>query len=239
MNIDYFSCMPISIRKMDSDTDGRSTINKKEKIYETLLQRILFMQYAPGEILNETTLAEEFGTSRGPLRDVLKRLEWKKLVLTMPRLGTQVTEIDFQKIIQVFQIRFDIEPLAAKLACENASQEHVDRIEKLIGKLNAMPKDGKRVTGIKFIEIDFLFRDILYGAAQNPILTELSDFLYHLTLRVHLLTFNKGDFSRLNPLFLNEMKEFQKVFTDGDVEEAGQIRRRYLKEYLVDVKSLF
>lgn len=197
------------------------------------------MQYAPGEILNETTLAKEFGTSRGPLRDVLKRLEWKKLVMSMPRLGTQVTEIDFQKIIQVFQIRFDIEALAAKLACENASQEHIDRIDKLIDKLNRIPKDGKRLTGVKFIEIDLLFRDILYEAAQNPILREISDFLYHLTLRVHLLTFNKGDFSRLTPLFLNEIKEFQEVFANGDVEEAGQIRRRYLKEYLADVKSLF
>ena len=197
------------------------------------------MEYAPGEILNETTLAEEFGTSRGPLRDVLKKLEWKKLVMTMPRLGTQVTEIDFQKIIQVFQIRFDIEALASKLACENATQEHIDRIEMLIGRLNAIPRDGKRVTGVKFIEIDFLFRDILYEAAQNPILAELSDFLYHLTLRVHLLSFNKGDFSRLTRLFLNEMKDFQKVFANRNVDEAGQIRCRYLTEYLVDVKSLF
>lgn len=203
------------------------------------MQRILFMEYAPGEILNETTLAEEFGTSRGPLRDVLKKLEWKKLVMTMPRLGTQVTEIDFQKIIQVFQIRFDIEALASKLACENATREHIDRIEKLIGRLNAIPRDGKRVTGVKFIEIDFLFREILYEAAQNPILAELSDFLYHLTLRVHLLSFNKGDFSRLTRLFLNEMKDFQKVFADRNVDEAGQIRCRYLTEYLEDVKSLF
>jgi DNA-binding GntR family transcriptional regulator len=197
------------------------------------------MQYTPGEILNETTLAQEFGTSRGPLRDVLKRLEWKKLVMTMPRLGTQVTEIDFQKVIQVFQIRFDIEALAARLACENASQEYVDRIENLIGRLNLIPKDGKGITGNKFIEIDFLFREILYAAAQNPILKEISDFLYHLTLRVHLLAFNKGDFNRLAPLFLNEMKEIQEAFTNGNVEAAGQIRRRYLKEYLVDVKSLF
>ncbi len=197
------------------------------------------MQYAPGEILNETTLADEFGTSRGPLRDVLKRLEWKKLVTTMPRLGTQVTEIDFQKIVQVFQIRFDIEALAARLACENASQEHIDQIQNLIDRLNRIPEDGKKRAGVKFIEIDFLFRDILYEAAQNPILREISDFLYHLTLRVHLLTFNKGNFSRLTPLFLKEMKEFQKVFANGNVEEAGQIRRRYLKEYLEDVKSLF
>ena len=197
------------------------------------------MQYAPGEILNELTLAEEFGTSRGPLREVLKRLEWKKLVVTMPRLGTQVTEIDFQKIIQVFQIRFDIEALASRMACENATQEHIDRIEELIDSLNLIPKDGKKLTGVRFIEIDFLFRDILYGAAQNPILREISDFLYHLTLRVHLLTFNKGDFTRLTPLFLNEMREFQEVFSTGNIEEAGQIRKKYLKEYLVDVKSLF
>jgi DNA-binding GntR family transcriptional regulator len=197
------------------------------------------MEYAPGEILNETTLAGEFGTSRGPLRDVLKRLEWKKLVTTMPRLGTQVTEIDFQKIIQVFQIRFDIEALAARLACEHATREQTEQIEDLVARLDAIPGDGNRLTGIKFIEIDFLFRDILYGAAQNPILTELSDFLYHITLRVHLLSFNKGDFSRLTPLFMSEMREFQEVFTQGDIEAAGRIRRRYLKEYLEDVKSLF
>jgi DNA-binding GntR family transcriptional regulator len=197
------------------------------------------MHYAPGEILNETTLAEEFGTSRGPLRDVLKRLEWKKLVITMPRLGTQVTEIDFQKIIQVFQIRFDIEALAARLACENASREHIDQIQKLIDRLNQIPHDGKKGAGEKFIGIDFLFRDILYEAAQNAILKEISDFLYHLTLRVHLLTFNKGNFSRLAPLFLNEMQEFQAVFANGNIEKAGQIRKRYLKEYLEKVKSLF
>ncbi len=225
--------------QLDIVIDWRPQINKKEDIYETLLERILYMQYAPGEILNETTLAEEFGTSRGPLRDVLKRLEWKKLVMTMPRLGTQVTEIDFQKIIQVFQIRFDIEALAARLACQNASREHIEQIQELIDRLNRIPEDGKKGSGIKFIEIDFSFRDILYEAAQNPILREISDFLYHLTLRVHLLTFNKGDFSRLKPLFLNEMKEFQTVFANGNVEEAGQIRRRYQKEYLEDVKSLF
>jgi hypothetical protein len=53
------------------------------------------------------------------------------------------------------------------------------------------------------------------------------------------LAFNKGDSGRLKPVFLKEMKEFQKVFASRDVEEAGQIRQRYLKEYLADVKALF
>jgi DNA-binding GntR family transcriptional regulator len=197
------------------------------------------MQYAPGEILNETTLAEEFGTSRGPLREVLKRLEWKKLVVTMPRLGTQVTEIDFQKIIQVFQVRFDLEALASKLACENASQGHLDSIAKLIDKLNTDLQKGNPDREDNFLKIDFLFRDILYDAASNPILKEMSDFLYHLTLRINLLAFKKGDLERCTTLFSKEMHEFHQVFASGKPEEAAKLRRQYLTEYLVGVKSLF
>jgi DNA-binding GntR family transcriptional regulator len=217
----------------------RWAITKKEKIFETLLERILFMHYPPGEILNETTLAEEFGTSRGPLREVLKQLEWKKLVLTMPRLGTQVAEIDFQKIVQVFQIRTDLEALAARLACENATRKHIDRIGELIEKLKIDVDDDKKNPGINFIKIDFLFRDLLYEAAQNPILKEMSDFLYHLTLRINLLAYNKGDFQRCKPLFIEEMESFRTAFADRDVEAAARIRSRFLKEYLIGVKSLF
>jgi DNA-binding GntR family transcriptional regulator len=194
------------------------------------------MHYPPGEILNETTLAKEFGTSRGPLREVLKQLEWKKLVVTMPRLGTQVTEIDFQKVIQTFQIRFDIEALAARLACENATQAHIDRIGDLVATLNAGLAENP---GVDLIKIDMQFRDILYAAAQNPILKEISDYLYHITLRINLLAHQKGDFQRCQPLFLEEMRAFQAVFAGKDAAAAGEIRQRYMKAYLVGVKSLF
>jgi DNA-binding GntR family transcriptional regulator len=198
------------------------------------------MQYAPGEILNETTLAKEFGTSRGPLREVLKQLEWKKLVVTMPRLGTQVTEIDFQKVIQTFQIRFDVEALAARLASENALPAHVDRIGELIATLGEVSGDDRTPDpGIRLIKIDIQFRDILYEASQNPMLKEISDFLYHITLRINLLAHRKGDFQRCQPLFLEEMRAFQAVLSNGDGDAAGKLRQRYMKAYLKGVKSLF
>jgi len=197
------------------------------------------MQYQPGEILNETTLAKEFGTSRGPLREVLKQLEWKKLVVTMPRLGIQVTEIDFQKIIQTFRIRFDIEALAARLACENASQTHIDRIGGLIDKLNQGLVTGGESPAINFMEIDLQFRDILHEAAQNPILREMSDFLYHITIRINLLAYKGGDFDRCTPLFLEELRGFQKAFAQRDADGAARLRQDYMKQYLVGVKSLF
>ena len=49
------------------------------EIYRTIKNRILFLEYNPGQILNENTLAEEFGVSRTPLREVLSKLVWEHL----------------------------------------------------------------------------------------------------------------------------------------------------------------
>jgi len=55
-----------------------------QQIYQKILNRILFFEYVPGQILNENALANEFGLSRTPLRDVLSRLEWEQLVKIIP-----------------------------------------------------------------------------------------------------------------------------------------------------------
>ena len=39
-----------------------------EPIYTVIKERILFLDYKPGQILNENVLAKEFGVSRTPMR---------------------------------------------------------------------------------------------------------------------------------------------------------------------------
>lgn len=101
------------------------------EIYRTIKDRILFLEYTPGQILNENILAEEFGVSRTPLREVFNRLEWEQLVKILPRTGTMVIEIEFQKMLNVFQIRFEIEELAGMLAGEHITDDHLEKIEKI------------------------------------------------------------------------------------------------------------
>ena len=95
-----------------------------KEIYSLLRDRILSMEYKPGEILNEQKLAKEFGVSRTPLREALTKLEWDKLVRVLPRIGSMVTEIEFQKMVNVFRIRFELEDLAGCLAAENIRWGH-------------------------------------------------------------------------------------------------------------------
>jgi DNA-binding GntR family transcriptional regulator len=64
-------------------------------IYREIKRRILFLEYEPGQILNENVLAREFGVSRTPMREVLYRLSWEQLARIIARTGTMVTQIEF------------------------------------------------------------------------------------------------------------------------------------------------
>jgi len=185
-----------------------SKIIKKEDLYQEILERILFLEYRPGSILNEKQLVEEFGVGRGPLREVLKRLEWEKLVITMPRTGTMVTEIEFQKIIQVFQIRFDIEDLTGRLAAENITDEHLNKIDKIREESSKLFDNTNQRD---LISMDIKFRDVLHEAVSNLILKDLSNYLYHLTVRVYFLVSDRRDWGEAVQTFLSEIRRRIKI----------------------------
>jgi len=208
-----------------------------QKIYDVILDRILYGGYPAGKILNEQTLADEFSISRTPLRKVLFRLEWEQLLRIVPRTGAIVTEIEFHKMRHVFQIRAELEDLAGRLAAENINKTHLDSIKKLVQackKLAKMPQNSK-----KLIELDLKYRDILYEAADNPILKDQSQYLYHLTLRLTATLFNTGDWSDLVQMSHDEYKEIHQALTEKDVKKAGDLRRKWLGLHLDRIKLKF
>jgi len=100
-------------------------------VYSIIRDRILYLEYEPGKILNEKILAQEFGISRTPVRDVLNRLEWDQLVRIIPRTGSMVTEIEFSKIMNVFQVRFELADMEGRLAAEQFTPKHISTLERL------------------------------------------------------------------------------------------------------------
>ena len=52
-----------------------SKMNLKTQAYNTIRQKIVTCEYAPGTFLNEELLTTELGLSRTPVRDALSRLE--------------------------------------------------------------------------------------------------------------------------------------------------------------------
>ncbi len=211
-------------------------VSSKSSIYRTIKERILSLEYPPRQILNEKALADEFGVSRTPLREVLSRLHQDKLVAIVPRAGTMVTPVEFQALRDVFQTRVEIEGLVGRLAAERVTNDQLQEMRKL-------QKECKRISAgnnpTRLVGIDIRFREVLTGAANNQILKEISDYLYNLTVRVWYLVFDKQNLPKEVEIEMNEIDQTIKVLTKRDPCEAQQFRRNVIINYVERVKHQF
>ena len=205
------------------------------KIHNQILDKILYCEYKPGQILNEQALADEFKVSRTPMREVLNMLEWKNLVRIMPRSGTIVTEIDFPKIRNVYQIRFEIENMAGKLAAEQISTKHLEKIKGIINECTEIVQQRDQK---KLIMIDIQFREVLYEAANNPILKIISDYLYHMTIRLTYTLFNKSNWCDRVKDSLTEYQEIHDALLEKNAETVGRLRKKWLKSHIDSITKI-
>ena len=57
------------------------------------------------------------------MRSALRRLAWENLVVILPRRGTLVAELDAADLQEIFELRVELEGLAARLAAERCGDE--------------------------------------------------------------------------------------------------------------------
>lgn len=87
-----------------------------DRVVAGLRAGILSGRYVPGQRLIEADLTHDFHVSRGPLREAFRRLSAEGLLHTVPNRGALVRQLSYREIVEIFQIRSALEPLAARLA---------------------------------------------------------------------------------------------------------------------------
>lgn len=206
------------------------------EIYNQIRDRILFLEYQSGQILNEKVLADEFGVSRTPLREVLCRLEWEQLVRILPRSGTMVSEIEFHKMMNIFQVRLEIEALAGRLAAEMITPSHLESLAQLETDCEALI-DQRNRKGLA--AIDFSFRRILYDAGNNQVLRDISNQLYSLTFRIWFVIMGHGDWAEEVLAMANEIRTTHSVLSRRNPIEVGEARKSVLLRHVERIKRKF
>lgn len=206
------------------------------EIYNQIRNRILFLEYQSGQILNEKVLAEEFGVSRTPLREVLCRLEWEQLVRILPRSGTMVAEIEFHKMMNIFQVRLEIEGLAGRLAAEMMTASYLQSLEQLAEDCRALIEQRNKKD---LAMIDFAFREILYDAGNNHVLRDISNQLYSLTFRIWFVIMDHGDWTEEVMALTNEIRDTHSVLSRRNPVEVGEARKALLLRHVERIKRKF
>jgi DNA-binding GntR family transcriptional regulator len=86
-----------------------------DRVYNQLRDNIGSHQIRPGERLQEVGLAAQLGVSRTPVREALARLESEGMIVVEGR-GFVVPELTDADIEEIYELRFLLEPAAAKSA---------------------------------------------------------------------------------------------------------------------------
>jgi len=208
----------------------------KKTVYETIRDRILYLEYKPGQILNEKVLAKEFGVSRSPIKDVLNRLEWEQFVRVIPRTGSMVTEIEFSRIMNVYQVRFEIESFEASLAEDRFSSEHNKMLKSLYNECkNLLEKEDRKALA----KIDTSLRNIIHDAAGNHVLADVSEKLYSQTFRLWYSVLGKSGWHEEVTAVKKELEKLLEYFSSGNSNEFGTIRKTQLVKHFERLRYKF
>mgnify|MGYP004679441691 FL=1 len=95
--------------------------NLNEAVYQYTLDQILSMKIKSGDKIPETKLAKEFGTSRTPIREALRRLADDGIINIYPNRMAEVATWDDETIRQIGLMRIQLDVLAARLAVYHGS----------------------------------------------------------------------------------------------------------------------
>ena len=88
----------------------------RDAIYTTLKRRIVLNELRPGVTLTELAVAADLGSSQGPVREALMRLQEDGLVLRSGHRGTSVTPLNPEEAEEILALRRRIEVRAAPRA---------------------------------------------------------------------------------------------------------------------------
>ena len=115
----------------------------REQIADRLRNEILSFQLAPAERLRETDLAARFGTSRGPVRDVLLQLTQEGALHYKPNSGVRVSDVPDDATRKfLMSLRRQIEGRAVKNFIANQTDEDAETLNSILKRMRRACEEG-------------------------------------------------------------------------------------------------
>lgn len=214
---------------------------------ETIGSRIVNGYYEPGRQLPPQQLERELGISASVLREAMRVLAAKGLVeprqklgtIVMPRAAWSLLDADLLRwqegnedasfLGDLAEVRFIIEPAAARLAAGRRTSRDLEQLHEAMQAMTDAGTDGSRV-----IDADLAFHRALLHAARNELLSRM-DFIFESGLRARdMLVHNRSEWPDSVPVH-------QAILTaveEGDAAAAENAVLNLLHQAITDTSQV-
>jgi DNA-binding GntR family transcriptional regulator len=191
-----------------------------DKAYHEIRGLIVALELAPGAVIDERELIERLEIGRTPVREALRRLSHEGLVEVYPRRGMFVTGVDVRQLARLSEVRELLEPEAARLAAERATDSDRADLAALQGELDA----GRS----ELMDLDERIHRAVYRAAHNDLLEATLEQYYVLALRIWSIALDRAH-------ELEEAVEAHRALLEaiqaGDGELAADTMRAHVQNF--------
>ena len=106
------------------------------KAYNLLKEKIITLEFGPGDPLDEKKIGKKFGLGRTPLREAILKLEADNLVDVFPGKGTYVKQITLKGVRDLLQALLAMERATLELTMLNITPEQISEIRSIHEQIN-------------------------------------------------------------------------------------------------------
>jgi DNA-binding GntR family transcriptional regulator len=183
---------------------------------------IVTLALGPGSVINERELVGQLGIGRTPVREALRRLAQEGLVEVYPRRGMFVTDVDVRNLALISEVRAALEPEAARLAAERATDAERAELQELLGELSGGGDDHA------LMALDERIHRAVYRCARNDLLEATLEQYYVLALRIWTIALDRQH--ELKDA-VQEHRALLEAIHDGDGERAAATMRAHVEDF--------
>ncbi len=225
----------MTIDKLATEIQTEEREDSTETIYRSIRERICLGDFHPGAVLSENALAAEFGVSRAPIRRVLQRLEFEKLVTTKPNVGTIVNILNVVSLKEIYDLRLKLAEILGDLyPTIRVSETDLAYFEQLLQRCRSM---YGQANPRELLIINMEFHEKTMGLVPNRYLRQFFSQLYYQTTALWLQLLHGLDWDTEVRAMEEEYLATIECLRRGDMHGAALIRRDHIERSLSRIRA--
>lgn len=212
------SPQPSSVVHCVADSQG-------ETAYACIRREILACRLMPGVTVTEPELMARYGLGKSSCRIALTRLVHEGLVQSRPRKGYRIAPVVVKDVAEIFALRVQLEPLAARLAVARVDTQLLRELEAQC-RVELDAPLHERIDA--FMRANTRFHLAIAQACGNARLLRMLSSLMDEMSRLVALGFNV---QRVKPEIKHDHNAIIQAFEERDSRRVELIARRHIETF--------
>jgi DNA-binding GntR family transcriptional regulator len=208
-------------------TEAGAEDSLSQRAYEAIRADIMMCRLRPLEKVSEAKLALRLGMGKAPIRNALSRLSQEGLLTAKARSGFVVVPLTAKDILECFQMRLALEPLAASLAAARLNADTIEDLRRLAQPLHRGPTgETSEADRYAIFQADQAFhRKVAEASGNSRLAASVSDLLDHVSRALYMGMLQPGEVDEFGAGNL----ELTSALLEGDAAAAERIAREHIR----------